>query len=757
MKNRNHNGGGAMRRDSSDREAMGAEGSTSGGMGMPSGPTGMGGRSSGPAGRSTGGGGGMGGMGGPARAEQPQRRECATMEVHRRLLRDDPGYRAARSAIENITLERLYQPSARRLAGVAKIPVVVHVVYNTPEQNISEEQILSQIDVLNRDFRATNPDVSTVPAAFSSLISDPRVEFFLATTDPAGNPTNGITRTATKVSRFSARRDDVKFSTTGGVDSWPAERYLNVWVCPLDRVLGYAQFPGGPAATDGVVIQHSCFGTTGTAAPPFHLGRTATHEIGHFLNLYHIWGDDQGDFGNECSGTDEVADTPNQKGPNFGVPRFPSISCHNGPNGDLFMNYMDYVDDPVMVMFTHGQAARMEACLDTVRSSLPTAGERVAGAAPVPAGPIVSWGPNRIDAFVISTDHAMYHKAWDGTAWVPSESDYEFLGGLCISGPEVASWGPDRLDVFVTSSDSALYHKAWDGSAWKPSITDWEKLGGVCIGRPKAVAWGPNRLDVFVTSSDSALYHKAWDGSAWKPSITDWEKLGGLCTSAPEAVSWGPDRLDVFVLGPDLAVYHKAWDGKSWKPSISDFERLGGICTSAPKAVSWGPDRLDLFVLGPDHAVYHKAWDGNAWKPSMDGWERLGGLCLSAPEAVAWGPNRLDLFVLGPDHALYHKAWDGSAWKPSMDDWEFLGGSFVGQPRVTSWSPNRLDVFVTGTDSALYHKAWNGTSWSPSTTGFENLGGVISEFRLDISELIMAGTAGAESPLDGRQPIGAGR
>ncbi len=133
-------------------------------------------------------------------------------------------------------------------------------------------------------------------------------------------------------------------------------------------LLGYAQFPGGPAATDGVVALHSAFGTTGTAAAPFNLGRTTTHEVGHWLNLRHIWGDD----GNGCSGSDFVADTPNQGGPNYGTPTFPRVSCDNGPNGDMFMNYMDYVDDAAMVMFSTGQVTRMQATLDGLRSTIGT-------------------------------------------------------------------------------------------------------------------------------------------------------------------------------------------------------------------------------------------------------------------------------------------------------------------------------------------------------------------------------------------------
>jgi hypothetical protein len=654
-----------------------------------------------------GGGAGMGGGGDDRNVELPTRRECGVMDVHRRLLSTSAEYVAARSALENATT--LYVASNQRFDGVAQVDVVVHVVWNNAAQNISQAQIDSQIEVLNRDFRASNSDIGFVPAPFTGLVSDPMIEFQLATTDPLGNPTTGVTRTQTTRTSFSTD-DAIKSSATGGIDPWPADKYLNIWVGQLGGgLLGYAQFPGGPAETDGVVILHSGFGTNGTAAAPFDLGRTTTHEIGHYLNLFHIWGDD----GSGCSGSDEVADTPNQGGPNFGVPTFPKLSCSNGPNGDLFVNYMDYTDDRGMVMFTTDQVARMEACLDTVRSSL-NQGSATGGAMPEPAGPVVSWGAGRLDAFVVGTDKAMYHKWYDG-GWGPSVGGYEYMGGVCMSAPEVASWGPGRLDAFVVGTDHGLYHKWYDGG-WGPSVTDYEALGGVCMSPPRVATWGPDRLDVFVTGTDRALYHQWWDGTAW----SGFESLGGVCQGEAEVVAWGPDRLDVFVLGMDSAVYHKWWDGTAW----SGFESLGGVCVGTPTAVSWGPDRLDLFAVGTDSALYHKWYDGSSW--SAD-WENLGGVCASAPTVVSWGPDRLDVFVLGTDSAVYHQWWDGSAWSA----FEYLGGVCVDQPRVTSWAANRLDVFVVGTDSGLYHKWWDGSAWGPSPTEYEALGGVITDFKLD--------------------------
>jgi hypothetical protein len=309
-------------------------------------------------------------------------RNCGAMTAHRRLLNRYPTYRENRAKIETQTLR--YQRS--RTSGrseVATIPVVVHVVHHTDEQDISDEQIASQIDVLNREYRAANADIAGVPEVWRDLVGDVLVHFELATTDPAGSPTDGIVRTPTHVSFFTDD-DVVKFSARGGSDAWPTASYLNIWVCPMLDLLGYAQFPGGPPETDGVVIDFTAFGTIGTAAEPFHLGRTATHEIGHWLNLYHIWGDD----GLGCAGSDLVDDTPNQAGPNTGVPTFPKASCGNEPNGDMFVNFLDYTDDAGMTMFTSGQVLRMHAALDGPRSSnvVPS------GPAQEPTGPVTSLG-----------------------------------------------------------------------------------------------------------------------------------------------------------------------------------------------------------------------------------------------------------------------------------------------------------------------------------------------------------------------------
>lgn len=262
-----------------------------------------------------------------------------------------------RDQIEQQTRDFIQNSGNTQNRVVVTIPVVVNVVWNTTAENVSDAQIQSQLDVLNADFRRLNADRVNTPAAFQGISVDCEVNFCLATQDPTGAATTGIRRRQTTVTAFGTN-DAVKYTAQGGLDIWDRSKYLNIWVCDISGgILGYAQFPGGPAATDGVVIDYQYFGTTGTATAPFNLGRTATHEVGHWLNLYHIWGDDN----TSCTGSDQVADTPNQADENYGCPVFPQVSCSNGPNGDMFMNYMDYTDDACMNAFTAGQKSRAQA------------------------------------------------------------------------------------------------------------------------------------------------------------------------------------------------------------------------------------------------------------------------------------------------------------------------------------------------------------------------------------------------------------
>ncbi|MDX2249848.1 MAG: fibronectin type III domain-containing protein [Bacteroidia bacterium] len=279
---------------------------------------------------------------------QPQR-NCGTMEYLDKQISSDPALRMRMRQIEEDT--RLNAKSAfHRVSGKITIPVVIHVVYRTPEENITDQQILSQIKVLNEDFQRLNADRSQTPLEFLSAATNTGISFQLATTDPNGNPTSGIVRYQTTQFAFYSHNNGVKYSAMGGVDAWPTADYLNIWVCNLGMgVLGYAQFPGGPAETDGVVIGYPYFGRIGNVTAPFNKGRTTTHEVGHWLNLRHIWGD------GPCDVDDFVEDTPPTDKPNHGC-----ASGHYACGAlSMVQNFMDYTDDACMNLFTRGQAERM--------------------------------------------------------------------------------------------------------------------------------------------------------------------------------------------------------------------------------------------------------------------------------------------------------------------------------------------------------------------------------------------------------------
>jgi hypothetical protein len=303
-------------------------------------------------------------IGNTTASELAKHRTCAAMDVLQAQLAADPGLAQRMATIESQTQQ--YQASLgsqRTTAGVVTIPVVVHVVYNTAAQNVPASMIDAQIAVLNKDFSKTNTDASLVPTAFAGLAANTNVQFVLAKRDPNGAATTGIVRVQTKTTSWSSN-DAVKNAKRGGSNAWDRNRYLNLWVCNLGQgLLGYAQFPGGTASTDGVVILYSSL--PGGSAVPYNKGRTATHEIGHWLNLRHIWGD-------ASCGNDQVSDTPTQQTANYGCPSFPHVTCSN--QGDMSMNYMDYTDDACMYMYTTGQAARMNALFAAggARASLTT-------------------------------------------------------------------------------------------------------------------------------------------------------------------------------------------------------------------------------------------------------------------------------------------------------------------------------------------------------------------------------------------------
>jgi hypothetical protein len=278
-------------------------------------------------------------------------RECGSDHALKERLKNDPTLRQRMNEIEAFTQQYLRNPQAGRLLanGIIEIPVVFNVIYRTATENISQAQLQSQIDVLNEDYAATNADYNNTPALFQGVRSgDVGIRFVL----------DQVNRRSSSKKSWSLN-DAMKFASGGGIDAVSPTTKLNIWVVNKmvyqgQTILGYAQFPGGASATDGVVLGYNFTGRVGALSAPFNKGRTATHEVGHWLNLAHIWGD-------ATCGNDLVGDTPTHNAPNYGCPAAGHLSTCSGNPVEMTMNYMDYTDDACMYMFSAGQKTRMMA------------------------------------------------------------------------------------------------------------------------------------------------------------------------------------------------------------------------------------------------------------------------------------------------------------------------------------------------------------------------------------------------------------
>lgn len=257
--------------------------------------------------------------------------------------------------------------SAKRQATLT-VPIVFHIVYNTPAQNIPDSLIHQQITRLNEDFQRLNADTVNTPAAWKSIAAGMDIEFCLAKRDPAGNATSGILRVPTSETSFAsvtsyAVPDPVKHDTSGGSDAWNTSDYMNIWVCNLVGATAYTAPPGNfvDPADDGIVCHYNHVGISGVSI--YDKGRSIVHEMGHWFGLKHIWGDDNG----ACTGTDYMADTPNQANWTGSCPTFPvTDSCSPNSPGIMFMNYMDYTSDDCRNLFTQAQVNYMNAVYDAI-------------------------------------------------------------------------------------------------------------------------------------------------------------------------------------------------------------------------------------------------------------------------------------------------------------------------------------------------------------------------------------------------------
>lgn len=286
---------------------------------------------------------------------------CATEQRVQAAAQQFPALIQKRAEVQ-AQLQQQLRTGQGRSSSVLRIPVVVHVLYRNTAENVSNQRILEQIQILNEDFRRQNSDASQTPSDFLPVAADTEIEFCLAIQDPNNQPTSGITRRAVTVANIGNTNN--YYQAASGTLAWDTDRYLNIWVCAIGNgTLGFAYPPGtAPAGADGVVIDPNYFGVTGVA-PPYNAGRTTTHEVGHYLNLEHIWGPGSGG----CGQDDGINDTPLQDGQSGGCSTHPRASCNSS---DMFMNYMDYSDDACMNLFTRGQSNMMRSVLQGARLDL---------------------------------------------------------------------------------------------------------------------------------------------------------------------------------------------------------------------------------------------------------------------------------------------------------------------------------------------------------------------------------------------------
>lgn len=323
-------------------------------------------------------------IGAAAFAQNKKIIRCATDEYYQNQIANNPSlkqsYDAAAQQTRAIANTIVYNTKGKSGNSTPQyiIPVVVHVLYNKASENLADSTVYTNLQRLNDDFRRTNFDTANTRSIFKGIAADTKIEFRLAVRDPNGNCTNGIIHKFTSATSFNTT-NKMKSNATNGDDPWPTGAYLNLWVCTISGgILGYAQFPGGTAATDGVVIDNGAFGQKGAAQAPYDLGRTLTHEVGHWLNLYHTFqGGCAGMTAANCASSnqgDECCDTPPTSAANYGCPGSQNTcnESYSGNRVDMTENYMDYTDDACMNAFTIDQTARMQATLMGVRNGLIT-------------------------------------------------------------------------------------------------------------------------------------------------------------------------------------------------------------------------------------------------------------------------------------------------------------------------------------------------------------------------------------------------
>ena len=648
----------------------------------------------------------------PAAAQRllpsPGPRTCATEAANAwqqaQLKRRLPTYNAARRAGGT-------PPRLRSVADVTyTLPVVVHVVHQGETvgtgTNLSQAQVQSQIDVLNEDYRNLNADGALVPAPFQPLRADAQFQFALATRDPRGNtmPEPGIDRVSGTAQGFTAPpylRDYIE-STIKPATDWNPEQYVNIWVLELgNQLLGYAQFPdntanltglsplGGLAETDGVVILYSAFGRVGTLSASFNRGRTLTHELGHWLGLRHVWGD------SDC-GDDYCADTPSQQTSNFFCPSFPHVTC-GGPTGDMFMNYMDYVDDGCMHLFSADQKARMQAVMasGTARRARlltsPALCPSVLSASAASSGAACPGGRVRLAA----TGPAGASYRWSGPNGYASTQQNPELSGLTAAQAGIYT-------IFVSDGSGACPGVARTTVVVSPAPPQpvlAPRAAAVCAGGQVTLA------ATNLTAPAGALLSEDFNGAA--PGWT-------LANTGLASTAWQYRAAPFTYNSPDVTLNAYSLDGSRFVLANSDLGGSGSSTNTTLTSPAFSTTGYGALQVAFQHYYQFEADDQATVEISTDGgtsWVTLTTYTTSQGTAAAPAPAILDLgaYLNQPRVQLrwhYVASW-GYAW--ALDNvvvtgtpavftyaWTLVSGD--GLPAIA----NTPAIAVTPTQSSVY-------------------------------------------------------
>lgn len=475
-------------------------------------------------------------------AQNREPRICLSETLFQEKAQSDPSLLQNRETLERFTEQYVQQQPGQRNAGVVRaIPVVFHVIHEGSTENISRDQCLDQLRVLNEDFRRLNADAASTPGVFQAIAADSEIEFRIAQLDPNGNCTDGVTRTFSHLTNNA--RDNVK-----ALIYWPSNKYLNIWIVKTIEntsggagfVIGFAQFPGGNAATDGVVLRHDFTGTIGTAATSGYAGRTGSHEVGHWLNLRHIWGD------SNC-GNDFVTDTPPHEGAHAGCPSHPyhvnNCGAGTSPNGEMFMNYMDYTDGDCQNMFSQGQSTRMNAALSSSlsgRNNLWTPSNLTStgtdGTPPVVCSPIADFA-SETKYICEGTTLNFVDGSWNGD---PTTWDWQFPGGTPNSSvsqnPSIQYNTPGIYDVTLTVTNSAG--------------TDTKSAPGMIVVSPAAAAINTYP---FSEGFETGFPNPDWYVNNSNPATNFWEQTSLAAHTGSNSVQLynhsgnGAENIDEFI------------------------------------------------------------------------------------------------------------------------------------------------------------------------------------------------------------------